>query len=26
LTVMHQARYVHWRKVEASGTAERCSV
>src|SRR5256885_14024848 len=25
-TVMHQARYVHRRKVEASGTAERCSV
>src|SRR2546421_3659231 len=24
--VMHQARYVHRRKVEASGTAERCSV
>src|SRR5271170_6463041 len=25
-TVMHQARYVHRRKVEASGTAERCNV
>jgi len=25
-TVMHQARYVHRRKVETSGTAERCSV
>jgi hypothetical protein len=25
-TVMHQARYVHRRKVEASGTAERRSV
>jgi hypothetical protein len=26
LTVMHQARYVHRRKVETSDTAERCSV
>jgi hypothetical protein len=25
-TVMHQARHVHRRKVEASGTAERCSI
>ena len=25
-TVMHQARHVHRRKVEASSTAERCSI